>query len=425
MPESVNPSEIDLNKDADEEIKTVERLETHHYQRFRYYQRIEHWLFMGSFTLLAITGLVQKFASTNLSQGSFSVGSGIYGIADNIIHLLGGIETVRLIHHIAATVMMIVTIYHIGAVIYRLYVKRSRMSMLPGLNDVVAAIGSFLYNLGARKNRPQEGRYTFGEKVEYWAVVWGTIVMAVTGFLMWNPITSTRLLSGEIIPAAKLAHGAEAILAVLSILLWHLYHVIIRTFNRSMYNGYLTEEQMLEEHPIELADIKSGLAVRPVDPVVLKRRKRIFFPIYAVCAALLLAGVYFFVGYEETAIATVPPLEATVEVFVPFTPTPFPTPLPTPTPVPIQTVTWDGGIGTLFESKCGGCHNSTGKIGGLDLTSYQSALAGGNSGPAIVPGDAEASMVVKVQSAGNHPGQFTPEELELIVEWIDAGALEK
>ena len=86
---------------------------------------------------------------------------------------------------------------------------------------------------------PQEARYTFGEKVEYWSVVWGTVIMAVTGFMMWNPISTLRFLPGEAIPAAKAAHGGEAVLAVLAIIIWHFYHVHIKTFNKSMFTGKL------------------------------------------------------------------------------------------------------------------------------------------------------------------------------------------
>lgn len=388
------------------EKEVVETRKT--YKRFGLLHRIEHWLFMISFSTLGLTGLIQRFAASPISQA--------------IVQAFGGIENVRIIHRISATTMMLVTIYHIGAVIYRAYVRRVPMSMLPGLSDIQNAIQSFLYNLGLRKEHPQQGRFTFEEKAEYWAVVWGTIVMAVTGFMLWNPIATTRFLPGEAIPAAKAAHGLEAVLAVLAIFLWHFYHVLIKTFNRSMFTGNVTEKQMIDEHPLELADIKAGLADPPPDPVGEKKRSRLFWPTYGVAAAVMLVLVYFFVTFEETAIATVPPRE-TVEVFVPLTPTPLPTPLPTSTPAPIESVAWNAGISDLFASKCGTCHGS-GALGGLDLTSYESAMAGGDSGPAIVPGDPENSQLVIIQAAGGHAGQFSEEELQLVIDWITAGAPE-
>ncbi|MBK7452547.1 MAG: hypothetical protein IPJ46_02175 [Anaerolineales bacterium] len=76
--------------------------------------------------------------------------------------------------------------------------------------------------------------------------------------LMWNPITSAKFLPGEIIPAAKATHGGEAVLAVLAIILWHFYGVHIKFFNKAMWTGKMTEEQMQHEHPLELAAIKAG-----------------------------------------------------------------------------------------------------------------------------------------------------------------------
>lgn len=379
------------------------------YRRFSLSDRIEHWVQMLSFTTLGLTGLVQKYHTSPIST--------------TLITWMGGIETVRIIHRVAAVVMILGIIYHIGSVGYKLYVLRARPSMLPTLKDVRAAWDSFLYNLGRKRERPQEGRYTFGEKLEYWAFVWGALVMAITGFMLWNPIITSRVLPGEVIPAAKAAHSAEALLAVLAIIIWHFYNVHIRHFNKSMFTGYLSEEEMLEEHPLELADLKSGTAALPLDPADTARRRRIFFPVYFGVAAALLLGTYFFVTAEETAITTVPPAEEVV-VFAPYTPTPLPTPLPTPTPAPVSAATWEGGVAALLADRCGKCHGGT-ALGGLDLSSYEATLQGGNNGPAIVPGDPEASLLVEKQTAGGHPGQLESSELNLVIEWIQGGAPEK
>ncbi len=68
---------------------------------------------------------------------------------------------------------------------------------------------------------------------------------------------------GEIIPAAKAAHGGEAILAVLAIIIWHFYHVHLRHFNKSMFTGKMSEKEMAHEHPAELAEIQAGIADEP------------------------------------------------------------------------------------------------------------------------------------------------------------------
>ncbi|MDX1435340.1 MAG: cytochrome b/b6 domain-containing protein [Anaerolineales bacterium] len=379
-------------------------------QRFTRSDRFEHWLQVVSFTVLAITGLIQKFSDNVISQ--------------SIINGMGGIENVRVIHRIAAVMLMFGIVYHIGALGYKFYVERARPTIVPSTGDAKAAWGAFLFNIGRREKRPQEGRYTFDEKAEYWAFVWGTLVMVITGFMLWNPIATTNLLTGQVIPAAKVAHGLEAVLAVLAVILWHFYHVHIKHFNRSMFTGKLTEKEMLAEHPLELADIKSGEASRVLDPERKKRRQRIFVPVFSVITIIGLLGIFGFVTLEQTAITTLPP-EEQVPVFVPLTPTPFPTPIPTQAPPTPSSVTWNGGIGDLFIGRCGACHSGSGGLGGLDLSTYEGALAGGNNGPAVVPGDPESSLVISRQLSGNHPGQFSEEELALITEWIGDGALEE
>lgn len=380
------------------------------YVRFTISERVEHWVFITSFITLGITGLVQRYSE--------------YQISKLVVAAVGGIENLRLVHHAAAIVTMLIVIYHVGALGYRVYVNRARLTMLPVISDLTNAYHAALYYIGRRKDPPQQGRYTFEEKLEYWAVVWGTAIMAVTGFVMWNPIATAKILPGQFIPAAKAAHGLEAVLAVLSILIWHMYQVFIRHFNKAMYSGKVSEEEMLHDHPIELADIKAGTAKPRITPEGVAKRRRKYLPIYSLAAVLMLVGVYFFIAYEETAISTVPPAEP-AEVFVPFTPTPLPTPAPSPTPPPVTALTWEGGIGALMESKCVACHNSSSKLGGLDLSDYNLPLLGGTSGPAVIPGDPDNSTIILIQSAGGHPGQFSDEELSQVREWIENGAPEK
>ncbi len=101
---------------------------------------------------------------------------------------------------------------------------------------------------------------------------------------------------------------------------------------------------------------------------------------------------------------------------------------PTPTPSPINLagpLTYDATIGPLFTSRCGSCHGENG-IMGLNLTTYQGTMQGGSNGPVIVPGDAVGSLLVQKQSGAQpHFGQLTPEELKLVIDWINAGAPEK
>jgi mono/diheme cytochrome c family protein len=87
--------------------------------------------------------------------------------------------------------------------------------------------------------------------------------------------------------------------------------------------------------------------------------------------------------------------------------------------------TYAATIGPLLQARCGSCHGQGG-IQGLNLTSYESTLAGGAGGPAVVPGDPQASLLVQKQSGAQpHFGQLTPDELKLVIRWINDGAAEK
>ena len=284
------------------------------FTRFNLMQRIEHIIFLLSFSLLGFTGLPQKFPEAPLSV--------------NIFKLLGGIETTRLIHHASAIVMMIVSVYHVLEVIYLVYVLRNPISMIPWVNDLKHVYEDILYYLGFRKHKGYYGRYSYAEKVEYLALIWGTVVMGLTGFMMWNPISTLRFLPGEAVPAAKAAHGGEAILAVLAIIIWHFYHVHIKHLNLSMFTGKMSEEEMKHEHPAELAQIKAGGHEMSIPEAVLRKRKKIFIPIAVVILAIFSWGFYYFVGYETTAIVNPQP---TLPVYVPQTVAP---PQPNSTPMP-------------------------------------------------------------------------------------------
>ena len=87
-------------------------------------------------------------------------------------------------------------------------------------------------------------------------MVWKTgpvqqVVMGVTGFIMWFPLLVTAILPGQVFAVAQALHRWEAILAVLAILTWHMYHGCIKDGNRSIFTGLMSEEEMQHMHPLE------------------------------------------------------------------------------------------------------------------------------------------------------------------------------
>lgn len=264
------------------------------YRRFGAGERFEHIILIVTFVGLALTGIPQRYAGQDWAQG--------------LINFMGGIESIRIVHRILAAILMAECIYHGGIVTYKLFVLGRKASMLPGIKDVRDVFQFIAFNLGLRREHPNMPRYNFGEKAEYLALVWGTVVMVITGFMLWNPVATTSVLPGEAVPAALAAHSGEALLAVLSIITWHMYNVHVKRFNRSMFTGRITHEEMEEEHAEELERIQEGNVPEDPPAEVILRRNRYFIPYAFIVASLLLVGLVWFVTFEDTAITTVDPI---------------------------------------------------------------------------------------------------------------------
>ena len=263
------------------------------YPRFTKSQRQQHLVLFVSFTLLALTGLPQKYASAPLGE--------------RLINLLGGIEVVRIVHRLSAVVLMGATLVHVLDVGYGILVRGCPVRMWFGAKDVKDAWQTLRYNLGWAQARPRMGRFTFEEKVEYWSLLWGTVIMVGTGFALWNPIATARILPGQFIPAALAAHGGEALLAVLAVVIWHGYGVHLRHFNRSMFTGSLSEEEMRDQHPLELEERVADPTGGELPVAVQARRLKWFLPAAAVFSLLFIIAVYAFVTFEQTALTTISP----------------------------------------------------------------------------------------------------------------------
>ncbi len=215
--------------------------------RFDLLTRIQHFILMTTFSTLAVTGLLQHF-------------SGHLWVAW-VVNALGGPQALRIVHHVAAALLMAVSFYHLWQILETWFVKRTRGAMWPRWQDFKNLWQTIRYNLGLSSTRPLHDRFAIEEKMEYWALLWGQTLMMVTGLIMWFPVAATKLLPGSAVPISRALHSWEAILATLAILTWHLYHVLIKTRNWSMFTGYLSEEEMREEHPLEYQRILAAHVV--------------------------------------------------------------------------------------------------------------------------------------------------------------------
>jgi formate dehydrogenase subunit gamma len=216
-----------------------DKLET--YVRFSLSDRIQHVFVIVTFTLLALTGLPQKYSNLDWAK--------------TLVSAMGGIDWVRTVHHLSAVILILTCVYHVLQGAHRLLFEHARFEMWPRRQDAQDAVANVAYFLGLRPERPRFDRYNYMEKFEYWGVAWGMMVMALTGLALLFPTLVTVILPGITLAAAKSIHGGEALLAVSVIVLWHLFntHLNPRVFpiNLSIFTGRVSRQEMLEEHPLE------------------------------------------------------------------------------------------------------------------------------------------------------------------------------
>ncbi len=131
------------------------------------------------------------------------------------------------VHRSAAVILVAATLYH---VIHLALVKRDRTQflkgMIPDFKDATDLVHVFAYNLGLTKTEPTFAKFNYAEKMEYLAFMWGTVVMTVSGLLLWFNNFTLRHFPKWVTDAATAVHYYEAILATFSILIWHWYMVI-------------------------------------------------------------------------------------------------------------------------------------------------------------------------------------------------------
>ena len=231
------------------------RAQQHLVVRMTANQRAQHLVLLTSFFVLVVTGFALKYPDSWFAA------------------LLALSEYWRsILHRIAGVLLIADGVYHIAYIAFTIDGRRLICDLFPTWKDATDAFGTMLYYTGFRKEKPKFGRFNYAEKAEYWALVWGTGLMAVTGIMLWAKVPVGNLLARWWIDAATAVHFYEAILATLAILVWHFYQVFfdpdVYPMNWAWRDGTMSAEHYKEEHELDTetpaeADAKSNRVMPP------------------------------------------------------------------------------------------------------------------------------------------------------------------
>ena len=207
-------------------------------QRMTVNQRWQHIVLLSSFIVLVITGFALKFPDTWFA------------------HTLGMGEHLRgIIHRIAGVILIGAGLYHVCYLAMAREGRRLLRDIAPRPKDAFDAWAAMRYYLGLSSVKPKFGRFTYGEKAEYWALVWGTALMGLTGIMLWAKVWVGDLLARWWVDVATAVHFYEAILATLAILVWHFYQVFfdpdVYPMNWAWWDGKMPVEQYRHEHELD------------------------------------------------------------------------------------------------------------------------------------------------------------------------------
>jgi len=197
------------------------------------FERLEHALLVISFVTLAWTGFALKYPDQWWARP--------------LLLREGNLRSI--VHRIAAAVFIAVSVTHVISLVANRRLRRHWMELIPNAQDAREALANFSYNVGLRSSRPGRSAHSYIEKAEYWAVVWGAMVMILTGLMLWGNNLMLALFPKLWLDVATSVHFYEALLATLAIVVWHFYTVIFDPEVYPMDTAWLTGVSVKETEP--------------------------------------------------------------------------------------------------------------------------------------------------------------------------------
>jgi cytochrome b subunit of formate dehydrogenase len=206
-------------------------------------EKAQHLIFVVCFFMLAVTGLM-------------------VWLPEKAFDFLGGAKeavfSVRsFLHRLFGIIMILTSLYHLYYLAFKPAGRRWFMGMMLTPGDIKEMFHNLLYLIEAKDAPPEFDRFSYKQKAEYAALIAGTTLMSISGLMLWSEFYWDKFF----VDIAALVHGMEAVLACLSIMVWHLYEIHLRPhkfpIDTMWLTGVIDEEEMKEEYPLHFKKIMS------------------------------------------------------------------------------------------------------------------------------------------------------------------------
>lgn len=211
------------------------------FRRFSYGQIFGHLVLGLSFTVLVLSGFALRYPDSPFTR--------IFFFNESAYELRSPV------HRWTGVVFIGVTLVNVIWALFWRSGRRETWALRPVLKDFSDLGHNMAYAVGLAKHPPRYDRFSYSEKLEYWGMMWGAVIMIVTGLCMWYAETFLHYFPKVFLDVAALIHFYEAILALGTIIIWHFYHVMFSPEAYPMHwtwiTGTVTEEDMKHHHPLE------------------------------------------------------------------------------------------------------------------------------------------------------------------------------